>query len=89
MNQMVDPHSGKYPSCLVIYCLGNFQQPGLFFRYDISPYSVHYKQERKSFPHFLTALCAVIGGVWTVFGLLTSSVWYFEQILTKNRSSVS
>ncbi|KAA3675223.1 endoplasmic reticulum-Golgi intermediate compartment protein 3 [Paragonimus westermani] len=39
--------------------------PGLFFNYEISPILVKISQEHKSFMHFLTNTCAIIGGVFT------------------------
>lgn len=44
--------------------------PGAFFFYDISHMMVHFTESRESFPHFLTQLCAILGGVFTVAGLI-------------------
>jgi hypothetical protein len=38
----------------------------VFFFYDLSPIMVRYVEQRKSFLHFLTSVCAVVGGVFTV-----------------------
>jgi len=40
--------------------------PGLFFVYELSPIIVEYSASSQSFFHFLTNLCAIIGGVYTV-----------------------
>ncbi len=46
--------------------------PGLFINYDFSPIMVNIVESRKPFGHFLTAVCAIIGGVFTVMGVLDS-----------------
>lgn len=44
--------------------------PGVFFFYELSPIMVKFTETRKSLPHFLTQLCAILGGVFTVAGML-------------------
>ena len=44
--------------------------PVIYFRYDLSPVTVLYSQQEKSFFHFLVQLCAIVGGVFAVAGLL-------------------
>jgi len=44
--------------------------PTLYFRYDITPIRVHYWHEREGITHFFVQLCAIVGGVFTVAGLL-------------------
>merc|ERR1712232_496004 len=46
--------------------------PGVFFMYDLSPIMVKFTERRKSFAHFLTGVCAIIGGVFTVAGIVDS-----------------
>lgn len=43
-------------------------------RYDLSPITVQYTEIKQSLPHFLTSLCAIVGGVFTVFSLVDSAV---------------
>lgn len=50
--------------------------PAAVFAYDMSPMQVLVKEERKSFASFLTQLCAIIGGVFTVTGLLDGLVYH-------------
>mmetsp|Transcript_62231 Transcript_62231/g.148495 ORF Transcript_62231/g.148495 Transcript_62231/m.148495 type:complete len:347 (+) Transcript_62231:185-1225(+) len=52
----------------------NQQMPSLYLRYDFSPVTVKYVEVRESLPHFLVQICAVIGGVFTVAGMLDSMV---------------
>ena len=44
--------------------------PSAVFSYDMSPMQVLVQTERKSLASFLTQLCAIIGGVFTVTGLV-------------------
>ncbi len=37
---------------------------------ELSPIMVHFTEQRKSLLHFLTQLCAILGGVFTVSGML-------------------
>jgi hypothetical protein len=48
---------------------------GVFFNYDISPMMVKYVESRKPFTHFLTDLCAIIGGVFTVAGMIDGAIY--------------
>jgi len=50
----------------------NQQMPSLYLRYDFSPVTVQYTERRESFSHFLVQVCAVIGGIFTVAGILDS-----------------
>ncbi|KAL6009910.1 hypothetical protein ACLOJK_000341 [Asimina triloba] len=40
--------------------------PAVYFLYDLSPITVTIKEERRSFLHFITRLCAVLGGTFAV-----------------------
>jgi hypothetical protein len=40
----------------------------VYFLYDLSPITVTIKEERRNFLHFLTRLCAVLGGTFAVTG---------------------
>jgi len=51
---------------------GRYQLPAAYFRYDLSPITVHFTEKRRSFAHFLVQICAIIGGVFTVLGLVNS-----------------
>ena len=48
--------------------------PAVFFQYQLSPITVSYGFDRPSFSHFVTYMCAIIGGVFTVAGILSRSV---------------
>jgi len=57
--------------------------PGLFFMYELSPITVDFKITSKSFLHFLTNLCAIIGGVFTVASLIDSFIYKGLNTLQK------
>eukprot|EP01006_Ploeotia_vitrea_P052353 TRINITY_DN67673_c9_g1_i1.p1 TRINITY_DN67673_c9_g1~~TRINITY_DN67673_c9_g1_i1.p1 ORF type:complete len:314 (-),score=24.34 TRINITY_DN67673_c9_g1_i1:418-1359(-) len=46
--------------------------PAVYFRYQLSPITVKFNSRSKSFAHFLTYVCAIIGGVFTVAGIMNS-----------------
>lgn len=46
------------------------QFPGLFFRYDLSPVTVKFSLTKESFFRFLVQICAIIGGIFTVAGII-------------------
>lgn len=50
--------------------VGRFQMPAIYFRYDFSPLTVKFVEKKIGFAHFLVQVCAIIGGVFTVLGLV-------------------
>ncbi|KAJ7570765.1 hypothetical protein O6H91_01G134200 [Diphasiastrum complanatum] len=46
--------------------------PVVKFHYELSPMQVLVREKRNSFSHFTTNLCAIIGGVFTVAGIVQS-----------------
>lgn len=57
--------------------------PEARFSYDISPMAIKLSEMRKPFYHFITNVCAIIGGLFTVLGLLDSVVFYGMNSLKK------
>ncbi|WRX14505.1 Endoplasmic reticulum vesicle transporter [Theobroma cacao] len=69
--------------------------PGVFFIYDFSPIKVTFKEEHISFLHFITNICAVIGGtiitnslyllvcIFTVAGIIDSFVYHGQRRMKK------
>lgn len=53
--------------------------PGVFFFYDLSPIKVTFKEEHVSFLHFLTNVCAIVGGVFTVSGIVDAFVYHGQK----------
>jgi hypothetical protein len=61
--------------------------PGVFFMYDLSPIMVHIQEKSRSFIHFLTSLCAIIGGVFTIAGIIDAMVYNVSSKI-KTKSSI-
>lgn len=57
--------------------------PGVFFMLEISPMQISYKETRKSFSSLLTGVLAIIGGVFTVAGLVDRVVYRAEKAYKK------
>lgn len=53
--------------------------PGVFFMYDLSPIMVNFVEKTRSLSHFLTGVCAIVGGVFTVAGLLDRLIFLIMQ----------
>ena len=51
-----------------------FLRAGLFFYYEFSPIRVRLGDQPRSFSHFLTSVCAIVGGVFTVMGMVDACV---------------
>ena len=59
---------------------GQQRIPGVFFVYDLSPFMVHVREKRVGFGHFLVSVCAIVGGVVTVAGMISSCVFYGTKL---------
>ncbi len=57
--------------------------PSAVFSYDISPMQVMVSEERETLAAFLTQICAIIGGVFTVTGLLDGVVYHGTHTLRR------
>lgn len=62
---------------------GEHGLPGVFVLYEFSPMVVQYTENRRSFMHFLTGLCAIVGGIFTVAGLVDSMIYHSSRALQK------
>ena len=54
--------------------VGRYRLPAIYFRYDMSPITTRFVEKRPPLYHFLVQICAIIGGVFTVMGMVNSSV---------------
>ncbi|KAK7110018.1 endoplasmic reticulum-Golgi intermediate compartment protein 1-like [Littorina saxatilis] len=68
---------------MIQYHHGGRALPAIWFRYELSPITVRYKERRKPFYTFLTTICAIIGGTFTVAGILDSLVFSAAEIFRK------
>jgi len=62
---------------------GESGMPGVFFSYEMSPVMVKYSLKEKSAGHFLTGLCAIIGGVFTVAGILDKLIYTSSRLIAE------
>ncbi|CAM8887830.1 unnamed protein product [Rhodiola kirilowii] len=53
------------------------------FHFELSPMQVLIEEKPRSFSHFITNLCAIIGGVFTVAGILDSVLHNTARIMKK------
>ncbi|XP_074563977.1 uncharacterized protein LOC141820550 [Curcuma longa] len=58
---------------------------GVYFFYDFSPIKVIFTEENRSFLHYLTQLCAIVGGVFTVSGIIDAFVYHGNRTIKKKR----
>ncbi|XAR49448.1 hypothetical protein NMG60_11032663 [Bertholletia excelsa] len=56
---------------------------GVYFFYDLSPIKVTFREGHTPFLHFVTYLCAIIGGTFTVAGIVDSFVYHGRKALKK------
>lgn len=56
--------------------------PALFFRYELSPIKVRYTISYSSWSEYLVDLCALVGGLFVVAGII-------ESLLTNGIGMVS
>jgi len=57
--------------------------PALWFRYDLNPITVKYHETRPPLYHFLTTVCAIVGGTFTVAGIFDSLIFSATEIFRK------
>ncbi|KAK8643124.1 hypothetical protein V6N13_012436 [Hibiscus sabdariffa] len=57
--------------------------PAVYFFYDLSPIKVTFTEQHVSFLHFLTNVCAIVGGVFTVSEMLDSSIYCGQKVFKK------
>ena len=62
---------------------GTNEMPALYFRYDLSPITVEYKQYKETFLNFFINICAIIGGVFTITGIIDAVIHKSVMILLR------
>lgn len=64
--------------------VGRYRLPAIYFRYDMSPITVEFRESQMALSHFLVQVCAIVGGVFTVLGLINSLLdTSIKSVLTK------
>ncbi|KAE8800684.1 putative amidohydrolase ytcJ [Hordeum vulgare] len=57
--------------------------PGVYFFYEFSPIQVDCTEENTSLLHLLTNICAIVGGIFTVAGIIDSFVYHGHRAIKK------
>ena len=57
--------------------------PGFYVMYDLSPIEITFVEHGRSFAHFLTGVCAIVGGIFTVASLIDKVVYNSMRSLKK------
>lgn len=68
---------------MVQYHHGGRALPAIWFRYELSPITVRYKETRPPFYTFLTTVCAIVGGTFTVAGIVDSMIFSASELIKK------
>ncbi len=63
----------------------NAQFSILMFNYELSPITVQYTQTKENFFEFLIYICAIVGGVFTVAGIVDAIIHRSVAALFKQR----
>ncbi|CEM24367.1 unnamed protein product [Vitrella brassicaformis CCMP3155] len=64
--------------------IANPQMPSIYFRYHISPVTVRFQEMREQLITFLTQVCGIVGGVFTVAGLMDAIIHRSMMHLAKS-----
>lgn len=59
--------------------------PGAFFFYDLSPIAVTFTEARPPLVSFVTNVCAILGGVFTVSGLLDAGIYHGGRLIKRKQ----
>ena len=61
------------------------EEPGIEFKYDLSPISIVVQQESMPLYRFITSSCAIVGGVFTVIGLFENVIHVTSAAINKKQ----
>ena len=59
--------------------------PAVYFHYELSPIMARVTESRRSYSSFLTGLCAIVGGVFTVAGMVDSTLHRVTRMMGDSR----
>ena len=62
--------------------------PAAKFSFDVSPIQIVVTEQKKALYHFVTSTCAVVGGVFTVAGIVDGVVHSGKAILAKKKGEL-
>jgi hypothetical protein len=60
---------------------------GLWANYDFTPFEVKVTRSRKSFMHFLTECCAILGGIFAFTGMLDNFSYRINKSMARRSKS--
>ena len=63
--------------------MGGASLPGVYVVYELSPIMIKYVERAKPFSHFLTSCCAIIGGLFTIAGMLDAFTFRYYNMYKK------
>jgi hypothetical protein len=53
---------------------GDTMFPSIYFKYEMSPITVKFSQYREEWIHFIVQICAILGGIFTVTGIIDAVI---------------
>ena len=59
--------------------------PGIFFVYDLQPYMMYTTKTSMPLTHLLTRLLAIVGGSFSVLGMMDSLLFRIQKMWFKNK----
>eukprot|EP00981_Chlorochromonas_danica_P012319 scaffold4815_cov184-Ochromonas_danica.AAC.7 len=51
--------------------------PGVYFFYEVSPIQALIEEKERSWLHFITSVCAIVGGAYSLMGIVDAALVYF------------
>jgi hypothetical protein len=64
---------------------GDTVLPGIFFVFEISPFMIEAQKSTFPFSHFLTKICAIVGGTFTMIGVIDGLIYRLSKLATGKR----
>jgi len=62
---------------------GGRANTAIWFRYELSPITVMYIEKRQPFYTFLVMVCAIVGGTFTVAGIIDGAIFSASELVKK------
>ena len=56
----------------------------IVFNYQVSPIAVHYTNSKENIFQFLINICAIIGGIFTVAGIVDAMIHKGSKVIFKS-----
>jgi endoplasmic reticulum-Golgi intermediate compartment protein 3 len=57
--------------------------PGVWFFYEVSPIHAVFEETRRSALEFISSVCAILGGVFTILGVMDSVIGLMFEKMDK------